>query len=113
VRDSVTASVEVAVSPDLAFDVFTREIDSWYRLDSNTSFRKAPAAVRRTFADRHPSLCLFVVLAGAGAVGLASAQVGDGSAPLLIILLFLSLPAAIATRRRSGRWGSIPTSTRG
>lgn len=35
-RDSVTASVEVAVSPDLAFDVFTREIDSWYRVDSDT-----------------------------------------------------------------------------
>ncbi len=31
--DSVTVSVEVAVSPDVAFDVFTREIDSWYRVN--------------------------------------------------------------------------------
>lgn len=34
--DSVTASVEVAVSPDVAFDVFTQEIDSWYRVDPDT-----------------------------------------------------------------------------
>ncbi|MDQ6805920.1 MAG: SRPBCC domain-containing protein [Actinomycetota bacterium] len=34
--DSVTRSVEVAVSPDDAFDVFTREIDAWYRVDRDT-----------------------------------------------------------------------------
>jgi hypothetical protein len=36
VSDSVTRSVEVAVSPDVAFDVFTREIDAWYRVDRDT-----------------------------------------------------------------------------
>lgn len=34
--DSVTATVEVAVSPQVAFDVFTREIDAWYRVDQDT-----------------------------------------------------------------------------
>ena len=34
--DSVTVSVEVAVSPDVAFDVFTRDIDAWYRVDPDT-----------------------------------------------------------------------------
>ncbi len=34
--DSVTTSVEVAVAPDVAFDVFTREIDAWYRVDPDT-----------------------------------------------------------------------------
>ena len=32
--DSITTSVEVAVAPDVAFDVFTRDIDAWYRVDS-------------------------------------------------------------------------------
>jgi len=34
VSDSITTSVEVAVSPDVAFDVFTRDIDAWYRVDT-------------------------------------------------------------------------------
>jgi len=34
--DSITTSVEVAVSPDVAFDVFTRDIDAWYRVDAAT-----------------------------------------------------------------------------
>ncbi len=34
--DSVRVSVRVAVSPDVAFDLFTREIDSWYRVDPDT-----------------------------------------------------------------------------
>lgn len=34
--DSVRASVEVAVLPEVAFDVFTREIDAWYRVDKDT-----------------------------------------------------------------------------
>ncbi len=34
--DSVTTTVEVAVSPEVAFDVFTREIDAWYRIDRET-----------------------------------------------------------------------------
>lgn len=34
--DSVTVSVEVAVSPEVAFDVFTRDIDAWYRVDPDT-----------------------------------------------------------------------------
>ena len=32
--DSVTTSVEVAVAPVVAFDVFTRDIDAWYRVDA-------------------------------------------------------------------------------
>jgi hypothetical protein len=36
VSDSITTSVEVKVSPMVAFDVFTREIDAWYRVDSDT-----------------------------------------------------------------------------
>lgn len=31
--DSVTTSIEVAVPPEVAFDVFTREIDAWYQVD--------------------------------------------------------------------------------
>lgn len=31
--DSITTSVEVAVAPIVAFDVFTRDIDAWYRID--------------------------------------------------------------------------------
>ncbi len=34
--DSVTTRVEVALSPDAAFDVFTREIDAWYQVDHDT-----------------------------------------------------------------------------
>ena len=34
--DSVTTRVEVAVSPEVAFDVFTSEIDAWYRVDTDT-----------------------------------------------------------------------------
>lgn len=34
--DSITTSVEVAVSPEVAFDVFTREIDAWYQVDTDT-----------------------------------------------------------------------------
>lgn len=34
--DSVTVSVEVAVPPDVAFEVFTRDIDAWYRVDADT-----------------------------------------------------------------------------
>ena len=29
--DTVTVSIDVAVDPDTAFDVFTNEIDSWYQ----------------------------------------------------------------------------------
>ncbi|HYU39912.1 MAG TPA: SRPBCC domain-containing protein [Acidimicrobiia bacterium] len=29
--DSVTVSIDVAVDPDTAFEVFTKEIDSWYQ----------------------------------------------------------------------------------
>jgi uncharacterized protein YndB with AHSA1/START domain len=29
--DAVTVSIDVAVDPDTAFDVFTNEIDSWYQ----------------------------------------------------------------------------------
>jgi len=36
VSDSVTVSVEVAVSQTGAFDIFTREIDAWYRVDPDT-----------------------------------------------------------------------------
>jgi hypothetical protein len=36
VSDSVTTRVEVAVSPEVAFDVFTSEIDAWYRVDTDT-----------------------------------------------------------------------------
>ncbi len=34
--DSITTSVEVAVAPIVAFDVFTRDIDAWYRVDTET-----------------------------------------------------------------------------
>ena len=34
--DSIATSVEVAVSPEVAFDVFTREIDAWYQVDTDT-----------------------------------------------------------------------------
>ncbi len=34
--DAVTSSVELAVSPEVAFDVFVREIDAWYRVDAET-----------------------------------------------------------------------------
>lgn len=34
--DSVTTTVEVAVAPEVAFDVFTREIDAWYQVDKDT-----------------------------------------------------------------------------
>jgi uncharacterized protein YndB with AHSA1/START domain len=36
VSDRVEVSVDVAVSPEVAFDVFTREIDAWYRVDTVT-----------------------------------------------------------------------------
>ncbi len=36
--DSVTATVEVAVDPDIAFDVFTGEIGTWYRRNRFTVF---------------------------------------------------------------------------
>jgi hypothetical protein len=36
VSDSVSKSIEVAVSPAVAFDVFTREIDAWFRVDRDT-----------------------------------------------------------------------------
>lgn len=34
--DSITTSVEVRVDPAVAFDVFTRDIDAWYRVDAQT-----------------------------------------------------------------------------
>lgn len=34
--DAITTSVEVAVAPVAAFEVFTRDIDAWYRVDANT-----------------------------------------------------------------------------
>ncbi len=33
---SITTVVEVAVAPEAAFDAFTREIDAWYRVDTDT-----------------------------------------------------------------------------
>lgn len=33
--DRVEVSVNVAVSPEVAFDAFTREIDAWYRVDAD------------------------------------------------------------------------------
>lgn len=33
--DSVTTTVEVVVPPDVAFDVFTLEIDAWYQVDTD------------------------------------------------------------------------------
>jgi len=36
VSDRDEVSVDVAVSPEVAFDVFTREIDAWYRVDTVT-----------------------------------------------------------------------------
>ena len=34
--DSVTTTVDVAVAPEVAFDVFMREIDAWYQVDKDT-----------------------------------------------------------------------------
>lgn len=34
--DSIKTSVDVAVAPIVAFDVFTRDIDAWYRVDTET-----------------------------------------------------------------------------
>ncbi len=45
--DSITTTVDVAVSPDVAFEVFTREIDAWYRVDTD-----ALPGITRTAAIR-------------------------------------------------------------
>ena len=45
--DSVTTSVDLSVSPDVAFDVFVREIDAWYQVD-----RRALPDLTRTAAIR-------------------------------------------------------------
>jgi uncharacterized protein YndB with AHSA1/START domain len=49
--DNVTVSIEVAVDPDTAFDVFTNEIDSWYQRGPH-SWRHPDRAVGIRFEPR-------------------------------------------------------------
>jgi uncharacterized protein YndB with AHSA1/START domain len=49
--DTVTVSIDVAVDPDTAFDVFTNEIDSWYQRGPH-SWRYPDRAVGIRFEPR-------------------------------------------------------------